>query len=570
MTKKRLIVISAIVLVVALVGVRIFWPKKAVVTYETAKPTRGTLTQTVQATGTVNSAEDVDLKFEAPGRVRSIKVKVGDAVKTGDLLAELDTRDAAVAVQQAQAGLLAAQSAYDKLQAGATSQDIAVTEAQVNGAESNLASSQQALADAKQALSDVQTANLTSLTKAYSDLSGTLETSYLKSSAAVQELSNDVYDASANLRTDFSPVDSVLAGQAASAFKDAKTVIGQMATDLAAARAASDSGTIDRAAAAIVAEAETVQTAAQLANAMMQSANPAGSLTQATLDLRKSSVQLSWSGMVAAVNAADAQRQLVDTTRAAAAQSQNAAQSRVNSASSAVTSAQASLDAASAALALKQAPATSYDLESAKANVAAATAAVNSAALALDHLRIKAPFAGTVAQVPGQVGTTVSSMDVILKLHGSGAYEVEADIPETDVAKLKVGMEGTAQLDAYGSDKIFPIKLTSIDTAETVIQDIVYYKTRFQLTMPDGEPVRAGMTANVNVIAAKKDNVLIVPQRSIRDLADGSGKGVRVLKQGSETIVPVTTGLKGDNGQIEIVSGLTGNEDVILTTKVGK
>lgn len=64
------------------------------VVYTTVDVTRGDMQQTVQGVGRVESVKRVDLSYtESGGRLKSLKVKAGDMVKKGDIVAELDTAD---------------------------------------------------------------------------------------------------------------------------------------------------------------------------------------------------------------------------------------------------------------------------------------------------------------------------------------------------------------------------------------------------------------------------------------------------------------------------------------------
>ncbi len=169
-----------------------------------------------------------------------------------------------------------------------------------------------------------------------------------------------------------------------------------------------------------------------------------------------------------------------------------------------------------------------------------------------------------IAQVIGRVGSVALTTDVIIKVQGVNRYEIEADIPETDIAKLAVGMEAEITLDAYGDDVTFAGSLKSIDTAETIIQDVVYYKTRFLLEESELQ-VRAGMTANVDVPTATREQAILVPQRAIRQ--SNETKFVRVLVEGQEVNKTVELGLYGDGGSVEIISGLEEGDEVIIASR---
>ena len=62
------------------------------VTYRTAPATRGTIEQTVTALGSLQPKNYVDVGAQVSGQLKTVHVEVGDAVKQGDLLAEIDAK----------------------------------------------------------------------------------------------------------------------------------------------------------------------------------------------------------------------------------------------------------------------------------------------------------------------------------------------------------------------------------------------------------------------------------------------------------------------------------------------
>ncbi len=550
-TKKRLI-LSVIAALAVVFAVRAFSDKGPKIEYDTQAVERGTLRQTVEVTGEVVSSADIDLKFESSGRVKSVSAKVGAAVKEGDLLAALDDRNERVRVQSASAALQSAQASLDRVLKGTTAEDLRVSEVAVANAEI-------ALAQARQSFEDAEASGAASMQKAYGDLAGQIETVFQKSASTMQSLKNDLYDSSGQIRYDVSSPDFGLQTQALASYAAARGAFVSMEMSMAMYRASVTDADRDSRSVAILADAKSIRDAAQYANAVMQGSVPVGGTTLSAFDVRKTSVRSAWIDMNAAVNATESQKLLVASTRASATASANAAEQ-------AVRASEGALESAKATLALKKAPATSYDVAAARASVTQASASLGEASLALERTRIRAPFPGTIAAVSGRVGTTVSSAETILKLHGEDVYEVEADVPETDVAKLRVGMKAAMTLDAYGEDVIFEGALASIDTAETVIQDVVYYKTRFRFTAEDIQ-VRAGMTASIDVITVERADALIVPQRSIREDVETGQKYVRTLVDGAETRRDVEIGVRGDDGLVEILSGLSEGEEVILSIR---
>lgn len=118
-------VVSATVLVVLLwAGYSIF--HRATPTYETITVARGPFVQEVTVSGKVVAADDVDLGFAQGGRIARVFVKVGDKVYPGQTLAEVENADLRAALTAEQATLAA-------LKSGTRPEEIAVSEAQVQG-----------------------------------------------------------------------------------------------------------------------------------------------------------------------------------------------------------------------------------------------------------------------------------------------------------------------------------------------------------------------------------------------------------------------------------------------------
>ena len=148
----------------------------------------------------------------------------------------------------------------------------------------------------------------------------------------------------------------------------------------------------------------------------------------------------------------------------------------------------------------------------------------------------------------------------VISMIGESGLEIEVDVPEADITKVKVGNEAVITLDAYGDDIKFKGNVVFIDPAETVIQDVVYYKVKVSLVDNENYEIKPGMTANVDIVTAEKDNVLVIPGRAVKQ---NDTKYVEVLEEGVPQRREVKVGLRGDGGLVEIISGLKEGEEVI-------
>ena len=104
----------------------------AVVT--TATVTRGTISSYVSAVGNLQAHQTLDLSFGQSGTVKTVDVQLGDAVKAGDVLAELDTTELALQLQSAQVSLENARINLAEAQAPTGDADVAAARAAVNSA----------------------------------------------------------------------------------------------------------------------------------------------------------------------------------------------------------------------------------------------------------------------------------------------------------------------------------------------------------------------------------------------------------------------------------------------------
>ncbi len=103
--------------------------------YLTDTVKRGTITSTISASGMVEPVDTISMSFKNAEIVKKIYVKVGDTVKPGQLLAELETSNLEASLIQAEANLANQSSKLELLKNGATKEDIEQSEANVSMAQ---------------------------------------------------------------------------------------------------------------------------------------------------------------------------------------------------------------------------------------------------------------------------------------------------------------------------------------------------------------------------------------------------------------------------------------------------
>lgn len=175
---KRNVIIILIVVVIAIGIAGYFGYQRLTASAATTQRlpttpvTRGSLVATVATAGNVAAVRSASLAFDISGHVSKVNVQVGDSVKAGQVLMELDTRDLQFALRNAQAQLASAQANYDaaKQKNDQNPQQLLVTKAALDKAIGALQTAQgnyNAVAWRNDILSTQQAAALASATADY-------------------------------------------------------------------------------------------------------------------------------------------------------------------------------------------------------------------------------------------------------------------------------------------------------------------------------------------------------------------------------------------------------------------
>ncbi|MCU0652778.1 MAG: efflux RND transporter periplasmic adaptor subunit [Candidatus Pacebacteria bacterium] len=529
---KKTIVIAAVILVAGAVLYNIAKPKTA--TYKTAKVIRETITQEISETGTVKKGDAVSLNFKNAGTIAKVNAAEGDEVAAGRVLAELDTRQAEVQLAQAQASLVLSRTQLEKLMNGATAQEVAIARTAVQNA-------QTALESVNQTLRDAQTSAGQKLDTVYKTALDSLNSAYSKAYNA----GNFV-----NLlqRTYFTPrdSDSITVWQTSEYISDSVANIKDRVDAAQSGRTAD----IDKALSVTLAELDSIRQGMEKIRTICE--NKTWRDTISTTD--KSNLDTNRDYVIAAYASVNSDRADID-------QQKNTNGSSINTAQAAVDAAKGALAAAQDQYSRVTAVARREDVDALNAQVAQAMAQVSLLEIQISDAQLKAPLAGTVAHVNVKAGETVSALasSPAAVIIPDDPFRVEVDIYEEDAAKEAVGNPVTIVPVPF-PDKTYTGKVISIDPVGKTVNGVVYYTTKIAFDeMPEG--LRPDMSADVTIIAAKKENVLVVPEAAVQKKAQEYY--AQVLRGKKPVDVPVTTGIKA-KGQVEIISGLNEGDEAII------
>ncbi|MGH7983633.1 MAG: efflux RND transporter periplasmic adaptor subunit [Candidatus Udaeobacter sp.] len=170
------------------------------------------------------------------------------------------------------------------------------------------------------------------------------------------------------------------------------------------------------------------------------------------------------------------------------------------------TSSQADLDQAMA------------NLRQAEANVKIKQGALDKAKADLDHCTITSPIDGIVISRNVDVGQTVAASlqaPVIFQIANDlTKMQIDSNVAEADVGVLEVGQDVDFTVDAFPM-RTFHGKVVQVRNAPITVQNVVTYDTVIGVSNPDLK-LKPGMTANVSIIVAHKDNVLQIKNAALR------------------------------------------------------
>ncbi len=264
-----------------------------------------------------------------------------------------------------------------------------------------------------------------------------------------------------------------------------------------------------------------------------------------------------------AVNTQSASPTLSQTTIDGYKSALSSARASLVSEKQSLNNAQASLMVAEKNLALKKAGATPEAIAAEAAQVLEMQAQFESASSELSKMTLRSPQNGIVTREDAKVGQTVTPGTVVVSIISDNNLEIEANVSEINIGKVAIGNQAAITFDAFPG-QTYEGKVTYIEPGETIVDGVVNYKVKvaFSKLYPE---IKSGLTCKLEIITGTKNNVLVVPQYSLKTK---DNETFVLKKEGKNYVeVPVTVGLKGQDGSVEVISGLISG-DIIDTISV--
>jgi len=245
-------------------------------------------------------------------------------------------------------------------------------------------------------------------------------------------------------------------------------------------------------------------------------------------------------------------------------------------------------------------------IKAAEGSVAQTRGALMQAKTNLRYSIIRSPVDGIVISRAIDVGQTVAASfqtpTLFTIAQDLTKMQIEVSVDEADISRIKLDQQATFSVDAYPEQK-FVGKVVQIRSAPIVTQNVVTYVV--VVNVDNGEmKLKPGMTANVSIVVAKKDDIIKIPSAALRfkpksddekpaaakgasgstaaptvkggresggrpgDKKAGNSQIVYLLKESKPAAVSIKTGIAG-SGSIELVEGALKEGDEVIVEQSG-
>lgn len=559
--------IISIVVIVVVLGGGYYWYSAAntvpmVTKYVVENATTGTIVSSVSATGQVQAGATIDVTPKVSEDVTSIPVTVGEHVRAGQLLVQLDPTNEQNALNQAQLALEQAQLSAEEADQVATTTLLQQQNAVTTG--------EQSVINASTTLAQDYVNGFNGLGPLFVNLQTVMTglQSFMNGND-ISKTQNDP-DALVGLLPNYlqggaTPYETALKSQ----YAIAVAAYQQNLKDYYAASVSSDTKTLD------ALFAETANTTQDI-NATVKAGKDFFSYIQENYP-----AQANGSNALPA-NAATLQNDFstYTSTMSSVVSGMQSTIAGIASDKNNIVNTQASLQQASETLAETLAGPTQTTLLSQQISQQTAQNNLTTAQQNLAYTSVTAPISGVVSAINATVGEVAGSDAVTIISDGEVA---QVTLNEIDAAKVALGDPATLTFDALPNVSLAGT-VAQVDPVGTVSQGVVSYDVQIGFSQPldtsSTNQVKPGMSVTANIVTDVAQNVIAVPNAAVitsgsnsyilepatalssADLASSENGGI-VLAATKQ--IPVTIGLANDT-MTEVASGVNVGDQIIVQT----
>ena len=181
------------------------------------------------------------------------------------------------------------------------------------------------------------------------------------------------------------------------------------------------------------------------------------------------------------------------------------------------------------------------------------------------NTNVRATASGMVLDVPVEEGNSVIEANTfnegttIASIADMDEIIFEGKVDESEVGKLQTGMDLLLTIGAI-EDETFDAKLEHISPKGVEENGAIQFEIRAALKLKENQFVRAGYSANADIVLVQKDSVLAIPERLISFEGDSAFVEIELGNQEFEKTY-IATGLS-DGINIEVISGINENDRI--------
>ncbi len=550
------IISTIIILVVVFGGYFLLKGKNNTPTsYVLAKVEKGNIIASISGTGQVSVSNQVEVKAKTSGDVTFVNVKVGQEVKNGALLAQINASDALKAVRDAQTSLETAKLELEEILAPAD--------------ELTLLQSEDSLIQAQQSKQDAED----SLVKSYEDGFNTVANAFLDLPNMMTGLNDIILGNSFNnLQTNV----DYYANSVKNYDEKAQQYRDDAYNDYQIARTAYDKNFSDYKAASRFSEPTVIES---LINESYATTKDIAEAIKSVINLiqfyKDKLTERSLTPQALATTHLTNLSTYTSKTNSYLT-SLLSAKDNIQTYKDNIVSAERSIKEKELSLAKTKAGSDELAIRAKRIAVQQKQDALAAAQQDLYDCSSRAPFDGVVAKVSVKKSDTVSSGTAIATIITKQQL-AEISLNEVEAAKVKVGQKVTLTFDAV-ENLTLTGAVAEVDTLGTVSQGVVTYTVQIVFDTQDNR-VKPGMSVSAAIIIDSKQNVLMVSNSAIKSSVNGSyvlapnedvsadliGKSAGVVFKNTPKQIAVEVGLANDT-ETEITSGLNEGDVIVVRT----
>lgn len=563
--------------------------------YVLGSVTKDNLFTSISATGQVSASSQIDIKPKVSANIVSIAVKERQEVKAGDTIMQLNDKDLKIELNNAINGVEVARANLNLKLAGATKEDIAISQNSIDSAklasdnavtnladvkitaDQNLKKAQLAVDNAERQYNEAVSTNGISSNNSSNSLLNSYDNAKTTLNSSLVSLRTAITAAGNILNTSDSDVKNLLGVQNIQSLYVAEGSYILAKTDLDNFEAKYNSVSVSWKQSD---EDELLNTALKALQSMkvlehnmytlLSYTITSVDLTQTTLDSYKQSMSSQESSMISGINSMQGAMQAIANAKlgisssgvstgsslATAKSNLVTAQNNylqavqdnkknINTAQTDIVNKKIAYENAQAQYNLKVAKPRPEDLASVRAQLSQAENDYQAAQQNLADAKIVSPIDGVIAKISVSVGDEATAATAVATVITKDQLAV-ISLNEVDVAKVKPGQKATLTFSAFDGLSISGV-VADVDTIGTITQGVVNYGVKIAFDTQD-DRIKPEMSVSASVITDQKFDILLVASSAIKN--DGNNY-VEILSN------PISSSAGGTSGAEPLVTSLT-------------